>query len=648
MIKRISNIALLLTIIGFIGSVQMLHGQITEPDSSRILALETKLKFLAESSIPELNKKVDFTVSESSVKEFLRGLAEISELNINVDPAIEGKVSNNFKKEITLNILVFLCKEHDLYIDVLGTILSFHQLQKKEVIKKKEYAISYSAYNDLLNIDVKDDTLYNVLRDISQKSQKNVIASPQIKDILISSFVSNVPFEEAIHSLAFANDLLVHENDNNSYLIEPNEEFLNSQIQSPGRARNQSNPSNNNTRQNRFRSNIEVNESGDQTFISANISKFPIMDVLNSISSQSGLDYVFISEPAEAISLQISDMPHDAFLDLLLSASNYTFQKKNNVYLIGGRNDEGLRSSELIQLKYRATTDLISFIPVNISEGVEIKEFKELNGLLISGSEPQIEEIKRFINQLDRLIPVVQIEVIVIDVQKGREVKTGISAGVSDSIPTGGTILPGIDFTLSSASINSTLSALDKQNVVNLGQVNPNFYTTLQAMEQNNNIKIRSTPKLATLNGHEASMTIGRTEYYLEQTQNIQGANNLVTTITPQYREISADLKIVINPIVSADEHVTLDIVAEFADFLPSFVINGPPGKASRNFNSLIRIRNNEMIVLGGLEEESKSKGSSGIPILSRIPVLNWLFGNRTTNKSESRLLIFIRPTILY
>lgn len=641
MVKKLAYTFIALAILFLPNSV---FAQSDSLNNLRILEIQSRLELLSENQVPELNSIVDFSVSEASLKEFLRGLAEIADLNINVNSRVQGRVTNNFQKETALNIIVFLCREHDLEIDIIGGILSFNQIERLEKKLPKSYKISYSAYNNLLSIDVRNDTLFNVLKDISQKSQKNVIAAPELHDIQITSFVTNLAFEEAIKSMAFANNLEVIEQDEQSYFIEPGENF----IASGPSLNNNRNQNSRPARRNNLSSKVSVYEENGSVKISANLSKYPLMDVLNDISTQSNFDYVFLDEPQDAISLRISDVEHDEFLELILNSTQHTFKKSKNIYLIGGRNDEGLRVSELIQLKYRSTSELVESIPANITNGVEIREFKELNGLLVSGSAPQIEEIKDFVNNLDRLIPVVQIEVIVIDVQKGRDISTGISAGISDSVQSGGTILPGIDFTLSANSINDVLGTLDQRNIVNLGRVKPNFYTTLKAMEQNNNIKIRSTPKLATLNGHEATLTIGRTEYYLEQTQNIQGANNLITTITPQFREISADLNIVINPVVSSDEHVTLDIEAEFSDFTPSFVPNGPPGKASRQFNSMIRIRNNEMIVLGGLEEDSKSKTGSGIPLIARIPVLRWFFSNRSDSKSETKLLVFIRPTILY
>ncbi|MCE3229881.1 MAG: type and secretion system protein, partial [Bacteroidetes bacterium] len=65
-------------------------------------------------------------------------------------------------------------------------------------------------------------------------------------------------------------------------------------------------------------------------------------------------------------------------------------------------------------------------------------------------------------------------------------------------------------------------------------------------------------------------------------------------------------------------------------------------------FKSLVRVKNGEMIMLGGLEENQTNNSGSGLPLISRIPILKWIFGNRTKAKSENKLTIFIKPTVIY
>ncbi|MGM0528963.1 MAG: hypothetical protein ACQERS_11190 [Bacteroidota bacterium] len=83
------------------------------------------------------------------------------------------------------------------------------------------------------------------------------------------------------------------------------------------------------------------------------------------------------------------------------------------------------------------------------------------------------------------------------------------------------------------------------------------------------------------------------------------------------------------------------------SDFTERISTTAPPGKVERTFKSQIRVKNEEMILLGGLEENRSSKTSSGVPWLSKIPILKWLFSSRNEDKSKSKLNIFIKPTII-
>jgi type IV pilus assembly protein PilQ len=620
-------------------------------ENSRITALEIQLKDLSKKVIPGLKEKIDYSVSGVSIKEFLRALAEAASLNMHISDNIEGRVHNNFNGEKASNILLFLCREYDLDLEITGSIISVKQiLQEQQVLAPSEnFKVQYSSFDHHISVEARKDTLKNVLRKIIELSGKNVIPAPEISEKLISVFISDLPFESALDKLAFANGLLLEKTRDGSFLMNSNPLMVEEGAQNPRLTIGRSGKNFNQNRSTKApQLYLEIIHSDQEILVDAELNDASIFSVLQELSERSGLNYIFFSIPPGSISLNIKAVPHGEFLDFLLLGSSYTYAEKNGVYLIGERSQEGLRSSVLVQFRYRSVDDLLETIPAELSRGMEIKVFEELNGLLISGSKPKINEIKNFIEPLDRLVPLILIEVVAIDVKKGRGVETGIKVGISDSIKTGGSLLPGLNFTFSSSSINKLTDIIDTKGLINLGKVNPNFYTSLQAMEKNNHIRIRSTPKLATLNGHPANLTIGQTEYYLEQTQNIQGSNNTVTTITPQYKEINADLNILIDPLVSAGDHVTLDIIAEFSSFTEPFILNGPPGKSTRKFESIIRVRNEEMIVLGGLEEQRKTRQTEGVPFLSRLPILRWLFSSVNQEKNETRLMVFIKPTIVY
>ena len=156
------------------------------------------------------------------------------------------------------------------------------------------------------------------------------------------------------------------------------------------------------------------------------------------------------------------------------------------------------------------------------------------------------------------------------------------------------------------------LNTITNNGIVNLGQVAPQFYLNIQALENENFINVRSTPKLSTLNGHEASLSIGQTQFFAEQTQNITTGVSPINTVTQRFRELEANLEIKISPFVAGDEHVTLNIEASFSDFVEPRSEGLPPGNTNRSFISKIRVRDQEMIVLGGLEEVRQANSGSG------------------------------------
>ncbi len=386
-----------------------------------------------------------------------------------------------------------------------------------------------------------------------------------------------------------------------------------------------------------------------QKLISADATNAPIADLVRQASQETGKNYSLYSELKGAITLHVTDVSYEDFLGLVFRSTDYTFHTERGIYLIGDRKLEGLRTFKAIKLQNRALDTVVAMIPSDWKRGVEVKEFREQNTILLSGSSAQIAEIEGFIKQLDVLVPVVLIEVTMIDVHKSRTVSTGLSAGVSDSVKTGGTVLPGIDYTFGARGVNDFLNSVGNMTSLNLGHVVPNFYVRLQALEANNNIDVRSVPRLTALNGHTATLSIGKNSYYKNVTQNvIPSISSAQSIFTNVFQEVNADLSINIRPIVSGDDQVTLGIKINISDFTSMPTDGSPPPKAISKFETSLRAHSEDTIVLGGLERNETDEGGSGIPLLSRIPILKWIFSSRSKTNSKIVTVLFIKATILH
>lgn len=642
---RVRSIGIFFLLILFTGLA------IAQPASQeRVKLVEERLRNLAV-TVPGLNQNVQLAVSGASVQEFLRALAQANNLNINIDPQLNFKVTNNFTNETALNVLIFLAREYDLDINLIGSIMSVTKNPvPRIVIPPRVLNIAYDSQSNNLSLDLKNDTLSQVAKKITMLSQKNVVVPAGIQNNKVSGFFSAAPFETVLEKLAYGNNLKVLRTSDKVYMFQALAEGEELYVNADGNTSVRRTPLPAAGKQAGGGSfSISSRSSpGGQKMLSVDATNTAIIDLVKATTQETGINYFIYSDIKGNITTKLRDISFDNFLGSLLQGTENTYRIENGIYLIGDRRLEGLRTNKVIQLQYRSIDTVLAMIPAEWRKGVEIKEFREQNTLLLSGSSPQIAEIENFIKQIDKLVPMVLIEITLLDVRKGKTVKTGIRAGVADSVKTGGTVLPGIDYTFGANSINDFLSRLGKNNSINLGRVTPNFYIGLSALEQNENVEIRSVPKLSTLNGHVANLTIGSKRYYSTRTQNVIPSLTSQTVITEQFTPVEANLTIDIRPIVSGDDQVTLNIKVDISDFIGNPPMNAPPPTSTSKFESIIRAKNEDMIILGGLERTEKSDSGSGVPFLSRIPVLKWLFSSRERADSKVVTIVFIKPTISY
>lgn len=615
---------------------------------SRIGVLQQKLDSLAK-VVPGLKENVQIAVSGASIKDYLNALARSNDLNINVDPTLDVKVNNSISNVTASNILLFLCQNYNLDLSFIGSIIVVRPYKDPSLNIKsapKVINVKYNQLTNTLSLELNNDSLVAVSHKITALSGRNIIIPPALQGKFVSAFIANAPFDVAMEKLAYANELKMVKTSDNFYLFQPLEEGeqlyvngdRNTAVRKTFKASGPSAGGN---------AGLFSRMVNGQKLISADATGSSILDLVKMASQEMNKSYFLYSDIKGTITVHASELSYENFLSLLFKGTEYTFRQENGVYLIGDRKLEGLRSYRAVQLQNRSIDTVMAMIPTDWRKGVEIKELREQNTLLLAGSKPQIEEIESFIKQIDLLVPMVLIEVTMFDVHKSRSVATGISAGVSDSVKTGGSILPGMNFTFSATSVNSFLNAISKYTSINLGHVVPNFYVSLSALESLGNVDVRSIPKLSTLNGHSATMSIGNTRYYKNTTANVIPTAATSTTISSTtYLETKADMTINIKPIVSGDDEVTLKINVDISDFTAN-PTDGPPPKSTSKFESIVRAHNEDMIVLGGIERTETDDTVSGFPILSRIPILKYIFSNKSRTKSKVVTVLFIKPTII-
>lgn len=603
--------------------------------------LRSALDSLSEDH-PGLNNSLQLNVSSLQLSELLNSVALENNLNISVDPGLNQVVSYNFFNAQVKDMLVFLYLNFDLEYDFIGSIISVRKRKKQEpkpvVRAPKVVDAKYNSANTFLSLNLRNDTLWKVTEEITKISGRNIVVEPDVRNNLVNAYLLNRPFDQVIDMFGMSNGLEVRKEDD-YYVI------------SKGQVADNQTNGNRNNRNNQNSNNpdliITKNPIGTIDVKAKNVN---LSELIQAAANETQVHYVVYSDIQGKANLDLTDVRFDELVSTLFTGTNYSIKQNNDVYIIGENSMEGIRTTRLIRLENRTIESVKDAIPKDMLSGIDVKEFVELNALIVTGGQVQVDQLAAFVSEIDVVVPMVQIDVMLLFSEKSSQLNTGIKAGIKDQpTTTQGDIFPALDVELGSESINNILNAITGFGFVNLGQVTENFYVSLQALESNNVISIESTPKISTLNGHEANISIGETTYYQETQVNVQtSVTNQGVLQSRQWKSIDANLSVNIKPFVSADEHVTLTITVEQDDFSGKVDPSSPPNITTQTFESVVRVKNGEMILLGGLDKKKKSDSGSGVPFLSRVPVLKWFFSSREKDKEKSKMHILIRPTVTY
>jgi general secretion pathway protein D len=255
------------------------------------------------------------------------------------------------------------------------------------------------------------------------------------------------------------------------------------------------------------------------------------------------------------------------------------------------------------------------------------------NALLIFGTRVEYDLILDALKKLDTLPRQVLIEAILAEVTLTNDLQYGIQWSFNDS---------NVTITQSTANNGSVASSFPGFSVLYTGS--SDIRAVLNALQSKANVKVLSSPKLMVLNNQTATLQVGDQVPII--TQQAQGVTSPGAPIvnTVELRDTGVILKV--TPRVNDSGLVILDIAQEVSDVAATTTsgINSPTIQ-QRRLSSTIAAQSGTTVALGGLIRDSVSRGKSGMPFLSQIPLLGSVFGKNTNQGRRTELLILLTPT---
>jgi type IV pilus assembly protein PilQ len=392
-----------------------------------------------------------------------------------------------------------------------------------------------------------------------------------------------------------------------------------------------------------------------------------VVETLRSFAQISGLNIVIQPEVEGQgrVTVELHDVPWDQALEQILKINNLGYEVEGNIMRIAplptlrqeAQERQQLAAAQALsvpletvmkRLSYSSAANIAAILRRGGAGGVLSQRGNMIvdqrtNTLIISELPEYMDTVLAIIENLDEPEPQVMIEARIIETTKRFSRELGIAWGFDLTAGAGTGNTTGLQFpnnldadgsvNLGSAGQNGLLN-LRFGNILNTFELD----LALNAAEEDGLVNILSTPKVATLNNHQATIQSGL------QVPIQTVANN---TVTVQF--VNATLRLEVTPQITADGTVVMDIFIQKREVQTAFLVPGATNApiATKEAETQVLVRDGGTAVIGGIYEVSTDQSQQRVPGLANIPILGQLFRNRNRTDENEELLIFITPRVV-
>jgi general secretion pathway protein D len=326
--------------------------------------------------------------------------------------------------------------------------------------------------------------------------------------------------------------------------------------------------------------------------------------------------------------------------------------------------------TQVIYLRYASAEDLVPIL-TNVARGVSAVDAGQAqpgagptleadpatNALIVRGQADEIESLQRLVRRLDIRRVEVLIEAIIAEVAIDTTRELGVQwlflagkdgrggAGATSFGPPGSRISGlansvGGDVPVLNPGLNLAIGRL-KDGRVDLGVL-------LRALAADGHTNVLSTPSLVTLDNAPAEIVVGQNVPFVTGQYTATGAAGDALTPFQTIEREDVGLTLTVRPQVNMGDTVRLEIEQESSSISPSSLGAADIVTNKRALKTTVLAEDGQLVVLGGLIDDSVTETLERVPLLGYLPVMGPLFRYATTSRSKRNLLVFLRPTILY
>ena len=384
----------------------------------------------------------------------------------------------------------------------------------------------------------------------------------------------------------------------------------------------------------------------DNNVFSIRLKQAPLVTTMQQLAAEQNVNLIIDDEMEGTVSLQLENTDLDQLLRAVAKIKQLELWQENGIYYLSKGEKHSANSiamnppetvenlpvldniptlsSTTIKLHFAKASEVMKSLTSGsgsmLSPNGSISFDERSNLLIIRDEKASIKNIKKLVAELDKPIEQIAIEARVVNISDESLDELGVRWG---NVNFGTTNLPAASAAIQVARINGRLLDLE-----------------LSALERENNVKIIASPKLLTTNKKSASIKQG-TEIPYVSTNEKSGSQNV------EFRE--AVLGLEVTPHISRDNAILLDLVV--SQNAPGATIASGEGEVilidKQEINTQVFAKDGETIVLGGVFQDTISKGIDKVPLLGDVPGLKHLFSRESERHQKRELVIFVTPHIL-
>jgi len=413
--------------------------------------------------------------------------------------------------------------------------------------------------------------------------------------------------------------------------------------------------------------------TGNQKFygkaISLQVKDADVRDVVNFLAEESGANVVMSDDVTGGISIKLRRVPWDQALVTVMRTKGLGYVRQGNVLRIStlkSLQGESEAASKILEAQKAITPSIVQVIPISyanlddlskslapfLSKDGKVVADNRTSTMIVTDKQDVVERVQRLIQTLDVPPAQVSIESKIVEATEKFENFVGVTWGFGGApislSSSGGAQGAPIDMNLGmrSASLSRAATGAGPLSaVLRVGTLDVfgDISAALSLAELDSLARVISSPRVSTMNREKAVI--------VQKSENISvitSVSDQNSRITKQEKRTPYALELTVTPQVTSDGGVImdLDVKREFLGPIEDVELKARAVN-TRSARTKVLVRNGQTAVIGGIYTSDELDAVGGVPGLRNIPILGWLFKNRSKLREKTELLIFLTPRIL-